>query len=84
MPENKVGEVFQYFQKAMVAAVRVTDGGLKVGDRIHILGNTTDFAQKVDSMQVEREQIKEAKPGDEVGIRVADRVRPNDVVYKVV
>jgi translation elongation factor EF-Tu-like GTPase len=83
MPETKVGEVFLFFQKSSVAAVKITDGTLKVADKVHILGNTTDFTQTVDSMQVERQQIQDAKPGDQVGIKVADRVRPNDIVYKI-
>ncbi|MFH1054803.1 MAG: EF-Tu/IF-2/RF-3 family GTPase [Candidatus Altiarchaeota archaeon] len=83
MAENKIGLVFQFFAKPSVAAVKITDGTLKVGDRIHILGNTTDLKQIVDSMQVEHAQIPEGKPGDQVGIKVRDRVRPHDVVYKV-
>jgi translation elongation factor EF-Tu-like GTPase len=83
MAENKVGEVFQFFAKPSVAAVRITDGQLKLGDKIHVLGHTTDFTQTVDSLQVDRKPIEEAKAGDSVGIRVHDRVRPNDVLYKV-
>jgi len=83
MAETKVGIVFQYFSKPQVAAVRLNDGALKVGDSIHILGNTTDLKQHVDSMQVHNQPITEAPVGSEIGIRVEDRVRPNDVVYKV-
>jgi translation initiation factor IF-2 len=84
MSETKAGEVFEFFQKPSVAAVRITDGTLKVGETIHILGNTTDFAQNVESMQVEHGQVQEAKAGEQIGIKVQDRVRPHDVVYKVV
>ncbi|MBD3387725.1 MAG: translation elongation factor-like protein [Candidatus Altiarchaeales archaeon] len=83
MPETKVGEVFQFFAKPSVAAVRIVDGSLKVGDRIHIIGHTTDFTQTVDSMQVEKETVEEANAGDSIGIKVLDRVRPHDSVYKV-
>ena len=83
MAEAKVGEVFQFFQKPGVAAVKLTEGGLKVGDKIHFLGYTTDFTQTVDSMQVDREPIMEAKSGDSIGVKVHDRVRPGDVIYKV-
>lgn len=83
MAETKVGVVFQFFAKPSVAAVRMTDGTLKVGDRVHILGNTTDFTQTVDSIQVDRNPIQEANAGSQVGIKVKERVRPNDTVYKV-
>jgi translation initiation factor IF-2 len=83
MTETKVGEVFSYFSKAGVAAVKITDGTLKVGDKIHVLGHTTDFTQAVNSMQIEHESMQEVKKGDQVGIKIDDRVRPNDVVYKV-
>ena len=82
MGEVKVGEVFQYFSKPQVAAVKITTGILRVGDTIHLLGNTTDFKQTVESMQVEHEAIGEAKAGDQVGIKVNERVRPHDQVYK--
>ena len=83
MPETKVGAVFQYFQRPGVAAVRITDGVLKKGEKIHIIGNTTDFTQTVDSMQVQHQEVAEAKAGDEIGVKVSDRVRPHDVVYKI-
>ena len=83
MAETRVGEVFQFFAKPGVAALRLTEGGLMIGDKIHILGHTTDFTQTVDSMQVDREPIEAAKAGDSVGIKVQDRVRPHDAVYKV-
>jgi translation initiation factor IF-2 len=83
MAETKVGEVFIYFQKAMVAAVKITGGALEVGDRVHFIGNTTDLTQAVESMQVEDAQIRRAQAGDQVGIKVAGRVRPHDAVYRV-
>lgn len=79
---QKVGDVFTYFTKPMVAGIRMT-GSLSVGDKILIKGATTNIEMIVGSMQIERNPIKTAKPGDEIGIKVPDKVRPNDIVYKV-
>ena len=81
--ETKIGTVFSYYSKIGVAAINLTDGSLKVGDTIHIKGSTTDFTQKVDSMQIEHDSVDEAKKGQEIGMKTSDRVRPHDVVYKV-
>jgi putative protease len=83
MPESKVGEVVKFFAKPSVAAIVITDGGLKAGDTIHFKGHTTDFTQKVDSMQIDNQAVDEVGVGDDVGIRVAQRVRPGDVAYKI-
>ncbi|HEX16974.1 MAG TPA: hypothetical protein ENG60_00970 [Thermoplasmatales archaeon] len=83
MVEEKVGVVEHFFNKISVAAVKITDGELRIGDTIHIVGATTDFKQKVESMQINKQPVEVAKPGDEVGIKVIDRVREKDVVYKV-
>jgi len=66
-----------------VAAVSL-EKGLSVGDKIHIKGHTTDFEQVVESMQIENRPVEEAKAGDDVGIKVKERVRPNDTVYRVI
>jgi putative protease len=83
MAEIKIGDVIKYFAKPSVAAIVITAGGIKIGDTLHFRGHTTDFRQAVDSMQVNNEPVSEAKIGDDVGIRVSDRVRPGDVAYKV-
>ncbi|HDD57648.1 MAG: hypothetical protein J7K13_03500 [Thermoplasmata archaeon] len=83
MVEEKVGIVEHFFTKISVAAIRITDGELKVGDTIHFVGSTTDFTQKVDRMEINRQPIEIAKPGDEIGIKVKERVREKDIVYKV-
>ncbi|HDM25095.1 MAG TPA: hypothetical protein ENG24_00655 [Thermoplasmatales archaeon] len=83
MVEEKIGVVEHFFTKIGVAAIRITDGELKIGDTIHIVGATTDFKQKVESMQINKQPVDVAKPGDEIGIKVIDRVREHDVVYKV-
>ncbi len=80
MKEKKVGEISTYFTHVGVAAIKLS-GGLKVGDKIHIKGHTTDFEQKVDSMQIEREKVSKAKKGDHIGIKVKEKVRPNDKVF---
>jgi len=83
MVEEKIGTVEHFFTKVSVAAIRVTDGELRIGDTIHIVGATTDFTQKVESMEINRKPIEVAKPGDEIGIKVKERVREKDTVYKV-
>jgi len=83
MEEKKIGEVIKFFGKISVAAIRLSEGSLKVGDAIHIVGHTTDVSQTVDSMQIENKNVQEAGPGADIGIKVKDRVREHDVVYKV-
>jgi translation elongation factor EF-Tu-like GTPase len=84
MEEKKVGEVIKFFGKIGVAAIRLTDGAVKVGDQLRIVGHTTDLVQSLDSMQMENKDVLEAGPGAEIGIRVKDKVREHDVVYKIV
>lgn len=84
MEEKRVGEVIKYFGKIGVAAIRLSEGSLKVGDKIHIVGHTTDITQTVDSMQIENKNVQEAGPGADIGIKVEGRAREHDVVYKVV
>ncbi len=78
---KSIGKVIHYYDGIEVAAIDLTDK-LKVGDEIRIKGNTTDFTQKVTSMQVEHKTVKEAKKGDSIGIKVDDKVRANDLIYK--
>jgi len=83
MAEVKVGEVIKFFAKPSVAALLITGDSLKVGDTVHIKGHTTDLIQKIESMQIDNQPVSEAKAGDDVGIKVAERVRPGDVAYAV-
>jgi putative protease len=83
MVEEKIGVVEHFFTHINVAAIKITDGELKVGDTIHIVGAHTDFTQTIDRMEIEREPIETAKPGDAIGIKVKGRSREHDVVYKV-
>lgn len=84
MEEQKVGFVSNYFSKISVAAVEITDGTISVGDTLHFLGYTTDCESRVSSMQIEHKSVSEAKKGDSVGIKVSEKVRENDKVYKIV
>lgn len=83
MVEVKIGKVTDYFAKIGVAALEIENGELQVGDTIHFLGRTTDFVQKINSMQIEHQSVDSAKPGEGVGIKTKDRVRHGDEVYKV-
>ena len=84
MSDEQVGIIVKYFAKPSVAAIEMTNGSIKIGDTLKFKGHTTEFNQKVTSMEVENQPIEEAKAGDLVGIKVNDRVRENDKVYKVV
>lgn len=83
MAETEIGHVSDYFAKIGVAGIEITSGELKVGDTIRILGHTTDLTEKIESMQIEHEQVEIAKAGDSVGIKVADRCRSHDKVFLV-
>ncbi|MGD2200094.1 MAG: translation elongation factor-like protein [Candidatus Bathyarchaeota archaeon] len=79
---EKVGEITHYFTRIGVGVVDV-NGAIKIGDRIAIKGMTTNFEMTVKSMQIEGEDIEEAKAGDDIGMKVDDRVREGDIVYKL-
>ncbi|MEX0920666.1 MAG: translation elongation factor-like protein [Candidatus Pacearchaeota archaeon] len=79
---KKIGVVSSYFGKADVAAIKLSDN-LSVGDKIHIKGHTTNFETLVKSIQIEKEDIKKAKKGDHIGIKVPDKVRPNDKIFLI-
>jgi selenocysteine-specific translation elongation factor len=82
MSEVLVGNVSDFFSRPVVAGVNLT-GTLKVGDKIKIKGHTTDLELSVDSIQIDGKSVQEATAGTSVGIKVPDRVRPGDTVYKV-
>ncbi|HIE51219.1 MAG TPA: translation elongation factor-like protein [Armatimonadetes bacterium] len=83
MAEVEVGKVVHFFPRPSAAGIEITAGTLKIGDTIHIKGHTTDFEQVIESMQIQNQPITEAKVGDLVGIKVRERVRAGDTVYKV-
>ena len=82
MPEELIGQVSDFFARPVVAGIELT-ATLKVGDLIHIKGHTTDLEMNVASMQINNAEVSEAKGGDSVGVKVSDRVRRADKVYKV-
>jgi len=82
MPEVEIGKVSDFFARPVVAGIELT-GPLNVGDKIHIEGHTTDMELTVQSMQIDNVDVKAAKAGDSVGIKISDRVRRGDTVYKV-
>jgi translation elongation factor EF-1alpha len=81
--EEEVGRISHYFSKISVGVVELTAGSLKVGDTIHVKGHTTDLYQKVESMQVEHNNVPSAKKGESFGLRVESQVREHDLVFKV-
>jgi len=82
MPEVEIGSISDFFAHPVVAGIELT-AGVKVGDRIHILGHTTDMELTVDSMQIDNASVTEARAGDAIGIKVSDRVRRGDKVFKI-
>jgi len=82
MPEEVIGTITDFFARPVVAGIELT-AALKVGDKIHIKGHTTDLEFVVDSMQIDNVNVDQAKTGDLIGIKVSDRVRRGDTVYKV-
>jgi len=82
MERQEIGRVVHFYSKIGVAIIQL-DSELKVGERIALIGSTTDLEQNVKSMQVEHQNIEDAKPGDLVGLKVKDRVREGDTVFKL-
>ncbi|MBN1546299.1 MAG: hypothetical protein JW902_06535 [Syntrophaceae bacterium] len=83
MAEEKIGEVIKFFSKPSVAAIKVTDGTVSIGDTLKFVGHTTDFSEMVESMEVNNQKIEKAVVGDFIGLKVKDRVREGDEVFKV-
>ena len=82
--EVEIGHISHYFGKIQVAAIELTKGDLSVGDTIHIKGHTSDFTEKIESMQIDNDSVDHAKKGQSVGIRVSEHAREHDTVYKIV
>jgi len=80
--EKLIGKITHYFGKIKVGIIELSKE-LEVGNIIHIKGGTTDFEQKVGSIQIEHENIKKAKKGEMIGLKVKDKIRDGDKVYKV-
>ena len=82
MSEEMIGTVDDFFAHPVVAGIKLT-GSLKVGDKIRIKGHTTDLEMTVESMQIDNANVTAAKSGDSIGVKVSDRVRNGDHVYKL-
>ena len=83
MQEKEIGRISHYFGHINVGIIELSDA-LKIGDTIRIKGHSEDFTQSVDSMQIEHNAVEEAKAGDSVGIKVANKVHEHDKVFKVI
>jgi translation elongation factor EF-1alpha len=83
MTEKKIGNVTHYYNHLHVATVKITDGELHVGDVIHVEGHTSDFTQRISSMELDHAPVHMAKQGDIVGIEIKEYVREHDNVYIV-
>ena len=83
MSEVKIGEVLKFFAKPSVAAIKITSGELRIGDTIRIMGHTTDLTNAIESMEVNNQKVEKAVMGDFIGVKISDRVRPGDEVFKV-
>ena len=81
--EGKVGTVTDYYSKIGVAAIRLADGALQVGDTIRVRGHTTDLTQPVESLQVEHQPVQRAERGSQVAVKVRERVRKHDEVLRL-
>ncbi len=84
MAEEEVGVIVKFFAKPSVAALKVTKGSIKKGDILKYKGHTTEFTEEVKSMEIDNQPVDEATVGDVIGIKVEERVREKDIVYKVV
>ena len=84
MAEEEVGVIVKFFAKPGVAAIKVTKGTIKKGDILKYKGHTSDLTEEVTSMEIDNQPIDEAKVGDVIGVKVEERVREKDIVYKVV
>jgi hypothetical protein len=82
-PGERLGVVTHYYSHVSVAIIRLESGTLRIGDVIHIRGHTTDFSQKVESLEVKHAPATEVRPNEEFGLKVAEHAREHDVVFKV-
>jgi len=82
MSDEAIGRVTHYFDRISVAVLELT-GTVRIGDTIHFHGHSTDFSQKVDSLQIEHKSVSEGNPGQNVALKVSQKVHPHDQVMKV-
>lgn len=81
--EKEIGKVIHYYTKLKVAIIKLK-GHLVKGDKIHVLGHTSDFTQKISSIQVNHKDIEKAKKAQSIGLKVKEHAREGDIVYKQV
>ena len=84
MADEEVGVIIKFFAKPGVAAIKVTKGTIKRGDILKYKGHTTGFTEEVRSMEIDNQSVDEAKVGDTIGVKIEERVREKDIIYKVV
>ncbi len=84
MEKKLVGYVIAYFAKIGVAAIEIESGEIRIGDKVQFKGHTTDFIQEIESIQIEKKQADTAAAGDSIGIKVEERTREGDEVYKII
>jgi len=82
-PGERIGIVTHYYGNVSVAVIKLESASLRVGDTIHIRGHTSDFAQRVESLQIGHAPVSEVGPDDDFGLKVIAHVREHDIVYKV-
>jgi translation elongation factor EF-1alpha len=82
MREKEIGKITHYFTNIGVGVIELSKT-LKVGDKVKIKGATTDFEQVIDSMQVDKAPVEKAKKGNSIGLKLEDKVRQGDIVFKV-
>ena len=82
MEEKPLGKVVHYYDKAMVAVIRLDDGGLKVGDELRFVKFPEEFSQAIQSMQIEREAVDSAEKGQEIAVKVSQPAKEGTVVFK--
>ena len=80
---EEIGVIAAFYALPSVAIIEIKRSSLKVGDTIWVRGHTTDFKETIASMQVDHKPVSEAKEGSQVGVKVAQKVRPHDRVYKI-
>jgi putative protease len=83
MPEQQVGTVTHYFNGPQVAVVKLDAGELNVGDEVRFTGHTSDFRERITSMEIDHVKVEHAKAGQEIAIQVEARVRQHDKVLKI-
>ncbi len=80
---EEIGKIVAYFKIPQAAIIKIEKGTLAVGDYVRIKGHTTDFIQKVESMEIEHKALNKASASQEIGLKVKEKVREHDLVYKL-